>query len=266
MITVLLKVYDLSRTALSPESIPVEYVNFSGRDMGWHCSNRFMELSPRRIQGIDEDEWDPKIKSTSNDNYARNTTALKITEKSLKIGRSQKKNSLIFREFLFCISINFLAKTTLCVRDDIASTRYDDGANQSSYNAQPIAENKSSDDPPKESVTFEALPVCPEVNRNPQSHFKWLTFLQENDEKNSSIPIAPQHLIGQGKTKVSTSFYTSNSANKYTLRILVPDERIKNLLMSWYYAGYYTGLYEGQHRTWFWSRCEKKLLVPFYSW
>ncbi|POS82438.1 hypothetical protein EPUL_004629 [Erysiphe pulchra] len=135
------------------------------------------------------------------------------------------------------------------ISDDIASTRYDDGANQSSYNAQPIAENKSSDDPPKESVTFEALPVCPEVNRNPQSHFKWLTFSQENDEKNSSIPIAPQHLIGQGKTKVSTSFYTSNSANKYTLRILVPDERIKNLLMSWYYAGYYTGLYEGQHRT-----------------
>ncbi|CEA17196.1 putative Survival motor neuron-like protein [Blumeria hordei DH14] len=27
----------------------------------------------------------------------------------------------------------------------------------------------------------------------------------------------------------------------------VHDERLKNLLMSWYYAGYYTGLYEGQH-------------------
>jgi hypothetical protein len=26
------------------------------------------------------------------------------------------------------------------------------------------------------------------------------------------------------------------------------DEALKNLMMSWYYAGYYTGLYEGQQR------------------
>ena len=28
----------------------------------------------------------------------------------------------------------------------------------------------------------------------------------------------------------------------------VHDEGLKNLLMSWYYAGYYTGLYEGQQQ------------------
>lgn len=28
----------------------------------------------------------------------------------------------------------------------------------------------------------------------------------------------------------------------------VQDEGLKRLLMSWYYAGYYTGLYEGQQR------------------
>jgi len=28
----------------------------------------------------------------------------------------------------------------------------------------------------------------------------------------------------------------------------VPDEGLKNLLMSWYYAGYYTGLYEGKQQ------------------
>ncbi|OCL05662.1 hypothetical protein AOQ84DRAFT_298466 [Glonium stellatum] len=28
----------------------------------------------------------------------------------------------------------------------------------------------------------------------------------------------------------------------------VQDENLKNLMMSWYYAGYYTGLYEGQQR------------------
>ena len=26
------------------------------------------------------------------------------------------------------------------------------------------------------------------------------------------------------------------------------DEALKNLMMSWYYAGYYTGLYEGQQQ------------------
>lgn len=31
-----------------------------------------------------------------------------------------------------------------------------------------------------------------------------------------------------------------------TLMFTVRDEGLKRLLMSWYYAGYYTGLYEGQ--------------------
>lgn len=30
---------------------------------------------------------------------------------------------------------------------------------------------------------------------------------------------------------------------------IVRDENLKKLLMSWYYAGYYTGLYEGQQKT-----------------
>ncbi|KAI9734797.1 MAG: hypothetical protein M1818_006784 [Claussenomyces sp. TS43310] len=38
-------------------------------------------------------------------------------------------------------------------------------------------------------------------------------------------PSLPQHLIGS-----------------------VHDDSLKNLLMSWYYAGYYTGLYEGQQQ------------------
>jgi len=38
-------------------------------------------------------------------------------------------------------------------------------------------------------------------------------------------PALPQNMIGQ-----------------------VHDEGLKNLLMSWYYAGYYTGLYEGQQQ------------------
>ncbi|KAH8596495.1 hypothetical protein B0O99DRAFT_118594 [Bisporella sp. PMI_857] len=44
--------------------------------------------------------------------------------------------------------------------------------------------------------------------------------------KHSTGLAVPQHLIGQ-----------------------VHDEGLKNLLMSWYYAGYYTGLYEGRQES-----------------
>ncbi len=30
---------------------------------------------------------------------------------------------------------------------------------------------------------------------------------------------------------------------------VVQDEGLKNLMMSWYYAGYYTGLYEGRKQS-----------------
>ncbi|RDW91464.1 hypothetical protein BP5796_02629 [Coleophoma crateriformis] len=49
----------------------------------------------------------------------------------------------------------------------------------------------------------------------------------------SKGPALPQHLIGQGLTFGYAE---------------VHDEGLKNLLMSWYYAGYYTGLYEGQQQ------------------
>ena len=34
-----------------------------------------------------------------------------------------------------------------------------------------------------------------------------------------------------------------------TCRCAVQDEALKNLMMSWYHAGYYTGLYEGRRQT-----------------
>jgi len=48
---------------------------------------------------------------------------------------------------------------------------------------------------------------------------------QASGGKSSKGSALPQHLIGQ-----------------------VHDEGLKNLLMSWYYAGYYTGLHEGQQQ------------------
>ncbi|KAF7905462.1 uncharacterized protein EAF01_005983 [Botrytis porri] len=48
---------------------------------------------------------------------------------------------------------------------------------------------------------------------------------KSGSSSSSKAPILPPQLIGQ-----------------------VHDENLKNLLMSWYYAGYYTGLYEGQQQ------------------
>lgn len=31
-------------------------------------------------------------------------------------------------------------------------------------------------------------------------------------------------------------------------RTTAQDKDLKNLMMAWYYAGYYTGIYEGQKR------------------
>lgn len=37
-------------------------------------------------------------------------------------------------------------------------------------------------------------------------------------------------------------------SGEYTDSSIVQDEALKNLMMSWYYAGYYTGFYEGQQK------------------
>jgi len=59
-----------------------------------------------------------------------------------------------------------------------------------------------------------------------------------NGGPSAAPPLLPHHLIGAGE------YYPS--AEGTLLTIIVQDEGLKNLLMSWYYAGYYTGLYEGQ--------------------
>jgi hypothetical protein len=59
-------------------------------------------------------------------------------------------------------------------------------------------------------------------------------------------PSLPQHLIGQGETGRKADDAAGSVAN--VALNAVHDESLKNLLMSWYYAGYYTGLYEGQQQ------------------
>ncbi|KAK1813015.1 hypothetical protein LTR12_012614 [Friedmanniomyces endolithicus] len=57
----------------------------------------------------------------------------------------------------------------------------------------------------------------------------------------------PQLLLNQGEQSPPTTSYGigSDCANK---SFAVQDEPLKNVMMSWYYAGYYTGLYEGQQK------------------
>jgi len=56
-----------------------------------------------------------------------------------------------------------------------------------------------------------------------EEHVRVRERLPGSEQASARSPALPQHLIGQ-----------------------VHDEGLKNLLMSWYYAGYYTGLFEGR--------------------
>jgi hypothetical protein len=51
----------------------------------------------------------------------------------------------------------------------------------------------------------------------------------------------PEALLSQGMCSLNTSNNKADSS-------IVQDENLKRLMMSWYFAGYYTGLYEGQQQ------------------
>ena len=54
----------------------------------------------------------------------------------------------------------------------------------------------------------------------------------------------PQALLNSGTFRISRC-YTQNLVLTWNA---VKDDGLKNIMMSWYYAGYYTGLYEGQQK------------------
>lgn len=56
----------------------------------------------------------------------------------------------------------------------------------------------------------------------------------------------PNAVINGGASS-KVHFATSVWANLTDISS-VKDETLKNLMMSWYYAGYYSGLYEGQQQ------------------
>jgi len=54
----------------------------------------------------------------------------------------------------------------------------------------------------------------------------------------------PQAVIGGGNTCRDAFLSAESCANT----LLVHDQALKDLMMSWYFAGYYTGLYEGKQQ------------------
>lgn len=54
----------------------------------------------------------------------------------------------------------------------------------------------------------------------------------------------PQAVIGGGNT-CRDAF---PNAESFANTLLVHDQALKDLMMSWYFAGYYTGLYEGKQQ------------------
>jgi hypothetical protein len=62
----------------------------------------------------------------------------------------------------------------------------------------------------------------------------------------------PNVMLGEGET-LSTGLLVETRSTKRKLAdklcgAKVQDQGLKNIMMAWYFAGYYTGLYEGQRR------------------
>ncbi|KAG9245478.1 hypothetical protein BJ878DRAFT_458235 [Calycina marina] len=76
-------------------------------------------------------------------------------------------------------------------------------------------------------------------------------FLETSKLKPSFVEDAVDHRnlsVESEKTSPEASTRTNGPVLLANLIGQVHDENLKNLLMSWYYAGYYTGLYEGQRQ------------------
>ncbi|KAI4102681.1 MAG: hypothetical protein L6R37_004271 [Teloschistes peruensis] len=65
---------------------------------------------------------------------------------------------------------------------------------------------------------------------------------KSNIQSTSLLPEIPPSLTDVGK--LSPGIYPKSQKMLNWLK--VKDQDLKNVMMSWYYAGYYTGLYEGQ--------------------
>lgn len=99
----------------------------------------------------------------------------------------------------------------------------------------------------EDDVESEAEPSTETLRRSDGQATTGAQQPQSTSDAGSGPPAAPPlptHLVGSSKF-IQTPFRKSTVRK---LNDVVRDEGMKNLLISWYYAGYYTGLYEGQQQ------------------
>ncbi|KAK1979469.1 hypothetical protein LZ30DRAFT_596890 [Colletotrichum cereale] len=84
-------------------------------------------------------------------------------------------------------------------------------------------------------------PIGPRGNPG-RSEKLGLSFMHRVQTNPSSVPLA-EAIPGHGGNRPGPA-----TMGPQSLLGTVQDEGLKRLLMSWYYAGYYTGLYEGQQQ------------------
>lgn len=57
-----------------------------------------------------------------------------------------------------------------------------------------------------------------------------------------------QAFCSHGKPWLCITVVADNMPSRIFVKKNIDNETLKNLMMSWYFAGYYTGLYEGQQQ------------------
>ncbi|KAL8861248.1 MAG: hypothetical protein Q9178_002464 [Gyalolechia marmorata] len=70
-----------------------------------------------------------------------------------------------------------------------------------------------------------------------------------DETRKMELPADQEHFSPPTAVENSNQSVPESSAVPTALNMGVQDEGLKNLMMSWYYAGYYTGLYEGRKQS-----------------
>ncbi|KAG0652207.1 Survival motor neuron 1 [Hyphodiscus hymeniophilus] len=73
---------------------------------------------------------------------------------------------------------------------------------------------------------------------------------QETSEHAPKLHVEESHLEGERRVVTDQAIGTTSKGPELPQHLIgqVHDEGLKNLLMAWYYAGYYTGLNEGKQQ------------------
>jgi len=119
-------------------------------------------------------------------------------------------------------------------------------------NTEPVTKNQKS--PPSNRVASQSVEQPPQTTTGAQSA-KQPTPAKPSIPTAQAAPVATPNPPSMGGAMPQALLNTGNPDHCRRLEDHpanngkpVQDEGLKNLMMSWYYAGYYTGLLEGQQK------------------